>query len=116
MAVLGLRRTWAFSSDGKWGYSLVAQNRRPGSRASVGALQNAGSSRTRDRTHVPCTGKQILNHWTAREVQTFPLHSTVFIRKWYLRPVQSVSIIWFNVKALHVTGTCLTHLVCPVQR
>ena len=27
------------------------------------------SSWTRDGTHVPCTGRQILNHWTTREVQ-----------------------------------------------
>ena len=26
------------------------------------------SFRTRDRTHVPCIGKQILHHWTTREV------------------------------------------------
>ena len=26
------------------------------------------SSRTRDQTHVPCISRQILNHWTTREV------------------------------------------------
>ena len=26
------------------------------------------SSQTRDRTHAPCVGMQILNHWTTREV------------------------------------------------
>ena len=26
------------------------------------------SSQTRDHTHVPCTGRQILNHWTTKEV------------------------------------------------
>ena len=26
------------------------------------------SSQTRDRTHVPCTGSQILNPWTTRDV------------------------------------------------
>ena len=25
------------------------------------------SSQTRDQAHVPCTGMQILNHWTTRE-------------------------------------------------
>ena len=29
------------------------------------------SSRTRDRTHTPCIGRQSLNHWTAREVPYF---------------------------------------------
>ena len=28
-----------------------------------------GSSQTRDQTCVPCIGRQILNHWTTREVQ-----------------------------------------------
>ena len=32
------------------------------------ALQHVESSWTRDRTHVLCTGRQILNHWTTREV------------------------------------------------
>ena len=32
------------------------------------ALRHVESSRTRDRTCVPCTGKRILNHWTTREV------------------------------------------------
>jgi len=26
------------------------------------------SSRTRHRTHDPCTGRQILNHWKTKEV------------------------------------------------
>ena len=26
------------------------------------------SSQTRDQTRVPCLGRQILNHWTTREV------------------------------------------------
>ena len=29
------------------------------------------SSPTRDRTHVPCIGRWILNHWTTREVPIF---------------------------------------------
>ena len=32
------------------------------------APQHVGSSRTRDRTRVPCTGRQILNHCATREV------------------------------------------------
>ena len=34
----------------------------------LAALQRAESSLTRDQTHVPCIGRQILNHWTTREV------------------------------------------------
>ena len=33
------------------------------------ALQHMDSSRSRGRTHAPCIGGQILNHWTSREVQ-----------------------------------------------
>ena len=36
-------------------------------RASV-ALQHVGSSQTRDRTRVPCIGRQTLNHCATREV------------------------------------------------
>ena len=32
------------------------------------ALRHVGSSRTRDRTCVPYTARQVLNHWTIREV------------------------------------------------
>ena len=33
--------------------------------------QHEGSSGTRDRTHVPCMGRWILNHWTTREILSF---------------------------------------------
>ena len=32
------------------------------------APQLVESSWPRDRTHVPCIGRRILNHWTTREV------------------------------------------------
>ena len=38
------------------------------------------SSLTKDWTHVPCTARQILNHWTIREVS---------------RPILSETRIWF---------------------
>ena len=34
------------------------------------------SSWTRDQTHVPCIGRQILNHWTTRKVTTFLIISS----------------------------------------
>ena len=34
----------------------------------VVAPRHVGSSKTRDRTYVPCIGRQILNHWATREV------------------------------------------------
>ena len=33
------------------------------------ALQHVGSSRTRDQTRVLRIGRQMLNHWTTKEVQ-----------------------------------------------
>ena len=57
------------------------------------ALQHVVSSWTRAQTHIPCTGKQIPNHWTTREVpqyysswlwhlplrlfSMFPVHSSI---------------------------------------
>ena len=33
------------------------------------ALQHVGSSSlTKDRTHIPCVGRQLPNHWTIRAV------------------------------------------------
>jgi len=32
------------------------------------ALWHMESSQTRDRTYIPCNDRQILNHWTTREV------------------------------------------------
>ena len=58
-----------FSSCCMWARWL----RLPGS-SSMGlvAALHMGSLPTRDRTHVPCTGRQILNHWT-REAPRPPL-------------------------------------------
>ena len=33
---------------------------------------HVGFSQTSDRTHIPCIGRQILNHWACREVLRFP--------------------------------------------
>ena len=35
------------------------------------ASQHVGSSRSRDRTRVPCIGRWILNRWTTWEALTF---------------------------------------------
>ena len=39
------------------------------------ALWHMESSRARDLTHVPCNGRQILNHCTSREVPFIHFHS-----------------------------------------
>ena len=53
--------------------SLVMEpgSRQAGSAVAVRGLSCSaawGSSRTRDRIQVPCTGRWILGHWTTREV------------------------------------------------
>ena len=54
--------------------SLVAENWLSGAQASVIPVHefscpwHVESSWTRDRTHVPCIGRWILNHQTTREV------------------------------------------------
>ena len=70
------------------GYSLVAVCRllwfrSTGSRVraqwlwltGLAALWHVESSRIRDRTHGPCIGRRILNHWTIREVRAPPFLS-----------------------------------------
>ena len=54
------RRAWALGTciQQLWSTSPVAP-------------QHVGSSQTRDQTHVPCTGRQSLNHWTTREVPKY---------------------------------------------
>ena len=42
---------------------------------SLAVLRHVGSSRTRDRTHVPCIGRWILNHCATREVLKIPFES-----------------------------------------
>ena len=59
---------WAFSSCSPWGLRSSCVRGFCCS-CGVGAPRHVGSSQTRDRTHVPCTGRRILNLWTAREVQ-----------------------------------------------
>ena len=95
MAVLGLRFcARAFSSCGKRGPLFIAVRgpltiaaSRCGAQAPVAQAQqlwltglvaprHVGSSQTRAWTHVPCIGRQILNHCATREA-----HKHMF--KWY---------------------------------
>ena len=59
-----------FSSWGSWALQC-GLSRHMG----LVAPWRVGSSQTRDRTHVPCIGRQILNHWTTGEAPgiMFPL-------------------------------------------
>ena len=59
--------TLTFSSCGTWA-SHCCRAQALGC-AGLAALWHVGSSQTRDQTCVLCIGRQILNHWIAREVQ-----------------------------------------------
>ena len=97
MALLGLRFcARAFSSCGKRGPLLIAvrgpltiaasrcRAQAPDAQAQwlwlTGrvAPRHVGSSQTRARTRVPCTGRQILNHCATREARLLPFNSFFF--------------------------------------
>jgi len=65
------------------------------------ALRHMKSSQTRDQTRVPCTGRQILNHWTTREVQhplVFSNQSLCGIQEF---PYPSLHCLWTNHRPPH---------------
>ena len=52
-----------------WGGFSCCRARALDTQTSVAVvLRHVESSQTRDQTYVPCVGRQILNHWTTREV------------------------------------------------
>ena len=59
--------TQIFSDCAEWGYCLAAVLRLLGHTGFV-APRHLGSSRTRDRTHIPLHGQAVLNPWATREV------------------------------------------------
>jgi len=63
---MGCRRT-GFSSCSAWAPLCTG----------LVALRHVGSSQTRDRTHVPCIGRCILNPWTTLEVPYLNLLNSV---------------------------------------
>ena len=69
---MGSRRA-GLSSCGTWGQQLWLMGSRAQAsqlwRTGLAAPRHVGSSWTRDRTRVPCIGRQILNHCATREVQ-----------------------------------------------
>ena len=66
----GSRRA-GFSSCGMWAQQLWLTGSRAQAqqlwRTGLAAPRHVGSSRTRDRTRVPCIGRRILNHCATRE-------------------------------------------------
>ena len=87
-----------------------AQARQPWHTGLV-APRPVGFSRTRARTHVPCIGRQILNHWTTREVLGFSLFEEALLvfeaqdpnLEWYTKVAAAVqnAIQCYAVSAIH---------------
>ena len=46
----------------------------------LAALRHVESSQTRDQTRVPSTGRQVLNHWTTREIQIKALDALKMVK------------------------------------
>ena len=68
-------------SDFSWYHSWALEHELSSCGAwALAAQQHVESSRTRDRTCVPCIGSQILNHWTTRESLFWRLNEMIFIK------------------------------------
>ena len=79
-------RCVGFSSSGTWAQQLCLMGSRAQAqqlwRTDLVAPQHVGYSWTRARTHVPCNGRQILNHCTTSEVPQnnyFEVHLCYFM-------------------------------------
>ena len=73
----------------------------------LAASRHVGSYQTGDRTHVPCIGRQILNHWTTGDVSLWNFYNsfieikfpwcTIHPFKWY----NSVAFCIFAESCIH---------------
>ena len=99
---------WAFFSCGKRGCTVQPSHRSAFSLWHLGwaAPWHVGYPQTRDQTHVPCIGRQILNHWTTREA---PIHlifvygiEDVFSFTCSCRPVVPIPLIDKPVFSLYL--------------
>ena len=79
----------------------------------LAAPQHGGSSRTRDRTRVPCIGRQILNHCATREVQLVSevLQAVVEDKQFY-----SSSPIFEIFQEKHLCGYVIGVKCCEMKK
>ena len=92
-------RCMGFSSCSTWAQQLWLVGSRTQAKQSwrtgFVALRHVGSSRTRDRTRVPCIGRQILNHCVTREVPALFKRGKAVLRREYWnkeRPIETLSL------------------------
>ena len=64
----GLRSSCGMQASHRGGFSCYGARALESTGPVVAALNHVESSCNRDRTWVPCIGRQILYHWTTREV------------------------------------------------
>ena len=87
------------------------------------ALQRVGSSQTRGRTPVPHIGRQILNHWTTREIpdvlNSNQVHFSVFLL-WVVLLVSSLAsgikgfLFFFPRIFIVICSTCKSMIHCEL--
>ena len=71
-------------------------------RTGLVALRHVGSSRTRDRTRIPCIGKWFLNHWTTRNVLScfykpvFLISYLIWLLHWPLSLTDRLTLLKFT--------------------
>ena len=75
-----------------------------------------GSSWIRGQTHVPCFGRQILNHWTTREVRSVLFDEHVEKRWEECQPACKGGCIGQDIPAgLRDTGPCLETFLSQIE-
>ena len=61
------------------------------------------SSWTRDQTHIPCIGSQILNHWATREVPLYASNlSFSFLSQSWINSASALSTPCSSAKIIHI--------------
>ena len=70
------------------------------------ALPHVEASWTRDRTHIPCTGRWIPHHWATREVPVIPFLSFFFPFLFPLCPKSIVYMFFVHVSMVPCLITC----------
>ena len=68
------------------------------------------SSLTRDRTHVPCIGRRILNHWTTRKSLVIKKILSLFHMVYISEPILHLTV-WTFPSPIPILPTCPHTLV-----
>ena len=108
-AALGLCWSRVFSSCGERGLLFRYVQASYCSGFSGCGARAVESSQTRDQTHVPCMDRQVLSHWTAREVLPCARHAWRAQGQQKLKASESLS----RVQLSATPWTVAPRLLCP---